>query len=228
MKPEEQHGGCRNANEGLGQARRQSSAELRVKITKRSRNYRPKSASRSKRSGRSTSSRWPGQTPQPQPADPDSRADAGAIAVVTSQLERDHAAGSAPPATARLGAAPGQPFGYEALLHCRRSCSCCTAGCSSFGRARLLAAALARHAAPDLAICSSICAVYFIYCWTHSGQTLPMKTWRIRLVTHEGNGAVDWPAPPSKRYVLALAGIRRLPAAATARALGRSRRPASA
>jgi uncharacterized RDD family membrane protein YckC len=27
---------------------------------------------------------------------------------------------------------------------------------------------------------------YFIWFWTHSGQTLPMKTWRMRLVTRDG------------------------------------------
>jgi uncharacterized RDD family membrane protein YckC len=31
---------------------------------------------------------------------------------------------------------------------------------------------------------------YFVWCWTHGGQTLPMKTWRIRLVTKE-DGAVS-------------------------------------
>jgi uncharacterized RDD family membrane protein YckC len=27
---------------------------------------------------------------------------------------------------------------------------------------------------------------YFAWFWAHGGQTLPMKTWRIRLVTNEG------------------------------------------
>lgn len=31
-----------------------------------------------------------------------------------------------------------------------------------------------------------VIGVYFIWFWIHSGQTLPMKTWRIRLVTLEG------------------------------------------
>jgi uncharacterized RDD family membrane protein YckC len=30
----------------------------------------------------------------------------------------------------------------------------------------------------------TICGTYFIYCWMHGGQTLPMKTWRIRVVAH--------------------------------------------
>ena len=29
-------------------------------------------------------------------------------------------------------------------------------------------------------------SLYFVYCWTRSGQTLPMKTWRLRLVTATG------------------------------------------
>jgi uncharacterized RDD family membrane protein YckC len=32
-----------------------------------------------------------------------------------------------------------------------------------------------------------VLGVYFVWFWTHSGQTLAMKTWRIRLVTREGN-----------------------------------------
>jgi uncharacterized RDD family membrane protein YckC len=31
-----------------------------------------------------------------------------------------------------------------------------------------------------------VLAVYFIYCWMHGGQTLAMKTWRIRLADTEG------------------------------------------
>lgn len=46
-----------------------------------------------------------------------------------------------------------------------------------------------------------VIGVYFVWFWTHSGQTLPMKTWRMRLVT------VDGYAVPLKRaiarYVLA-------------------------
>lgn len=30
------------------------------------------------------------------------------------------------------------------------------------------------------------CAVYFAWQWHHSGQTLPMKTWRMRLETVDG------------------------------------------
>ncbi len=31
-----------------------------------------------------------------------------------------------------------------------------------------------------------VTSAYFVYCWTHGGQTLPMKTWRIRVVTRDG------------------------------------------
>jgi uncharacterized RDD family membrane protein YckC len=31
-----------------------------------------------------------------------------------------------------------------------------------------------------------VVGIYFIWFWTHSGQTLAMKTWRIRLVTSNG------------------------------------------
>jgi uncharacterized RDD family membrane protein YckC len=31
-----------------------------------------------------------------------------------------------------------------------------------------------------------VCGVYFVWQWTHGGQTLPMKTWRLRLVTLDG------------------------------------------
>lgn len=32
-----------------------------------------------------------------------------------------------------------------------------------------------------------VIGAYFIWFWIHSGQTLPMKTWRMRLVTLDGN-----------------------------------------
>jgi uncharacterized RDD family membrane protein YckC len=31
-----------------------------------------------------------------------------------------------------------------------------------------------------------VIGAYFVWFWTHSGQTLPMKTWRMRLVTVDG------------------------------------------
>jgi uncharacterized RDD family membrane protein YckC len=68
---------------------------------------------------------------------------------------------------------------------------------------RLLPGALARPLFQLYLL--AVCAAYFIYCWTRSGQTLPMKTWRIRLVTLQG-GALSI-GRASSRYVLALAGI---------------------
>ena len=51
----------------------------------------------------------------------------------------------------------------------------------------------------------AVTAAYFIYCWTRSGQTLPMKTWRIRLVT--SNGAALAVPRAARRYLFAIAGI---------------------
>lgn len=33
---------------------------------------------------------------------------------------------------------------------------------------------------------AAILAGYFAWCWSHGGQTLPMKTWKLRLVRHDG------------------------------------------
>lgn len=47
--------------------------------------------------------------------------------------------------------------------------------------------------------------VYFVWQWTHGGQTLAMKAWRIRLVTRDGeaiNARLAW-----TRYVLATLGV---------------------
>jgi uncharacterized RDD family membrane protein YckC len=46
---------------------------------------------------------------------------------------------------------------------------------------------------------------YFAYCWVRGGQTLAMKTWRLRLATRDG-GAVSW-SRAAARYVLALVGL---------------------
>lgn len=32
-----------------------------------------------------------------------------------------------------------------------------------------------------------VVGVYFVWFWTHSGQTLPMKTWRLRVVAADGS-----------------------------------------
>ena len=35
----------------------------------------------------------------------------------------------------------------------------------------------------------AVFAAYFLWCWLRGGQTLAMKTWRIRLVARHGHGA---------------------------------------
>jgi uncharacterized RDD family membrane protein YckC len=49
-----------------------------------------------------------------------------------------------------------------------------------------------------------LCGVYYIWQWLRGGQTLPMKTWRIRLVTREG--AALTLGHGARRYLYALAG----------------------
>jgi len=46
-----------------------------------------------------------------------------------------------------------------------------------------------------------VVGIYFIWCWTHGGQTLPMKTWHMRLVTKTGAPLTPWRA--LLRYLLA-------------------------
>ena len=50
-----------------------------------------------------------------------------------------------------------------------------------------------------------VAGAYFVGFWTHGGQTLPMKTWRIRLVEAEQGGTVSV-ARGLHRYVLAMLG----------------------
>jgi hypothetical protein len=47
-----------------------------------------------------------------------------------------------------------------------------------------------------------VTGTYFIFCWIHGGQTLPMKTWRIRLTSADGTAVTFEKA--LKRYLLAL------------------------
>lgn len=42
--------------------------------------------------------------------------------------------------------------------------------------------------------------LYFVWCWTHKGQTLAMKTWKLRLVTAQGANVGTGRA--TARYVL--------------------------
>lgn len=51
----------------------------------------------------------------------------------------------------------------------------------------------------------AVVAAYFTWFWTHGGQTLPMKTWRFRLVRADG-GTVAWPRA-LHRFALALLGL---------------------
>ncbi len=46
---------------------------------------------------------------------------------------------------------------------------------------------------------------YFAWFWTHGGQTLPMKTWKIRLVRHDG--APLGAGRALHRYLLAILGV---------------------
>lgn len=45
-----------------------------------------------------------------------------------------------------------------------------------------------------------VLGVYFVWLWTHGGQTLAMKTWRIRVVDKHG-AAISW-ARALLRYLL--------------------------
>lgn len=55
------------------------------------------------------------------------------------------------------------------------------------------------------AVCLVLISSYFLWCWTHGGQTLAMRAWRIRVTYQDGapltaSGAV-------LRCLLAVAGI---------------------
>ena len=51
----------------------------------------------------------------------------------------------------------------------------------------------------------AIGGAYFVYCWSHGGQTLPMKTWRFRVV--RADGAPLSTARALHRFALALLGF---------------------
>ena len=48
----------------------------------------------------------------------------------------------------------------------------------------------------------AVCGAYFMFCWVRSGQTLPMKTWRLKLQTREGKALS--PATAFVRYLVAV------------------------
>ncbi|HYC35957.1 MAG TPA: RDD family protein [Usitatibacter sp.] len=54
----------------------------------------------------------------------------------------------------------------------------------------------------------AVTATYFGWFWTHGGQTLPMKTWRLRLVREDG-ATLRWPQA-LHRYAIALLGFAAL------------------
>jgi len=47
----------------------------------------------------------------------------------------------------------------------------------------------------------TVCGLYFVWLWRHAGQTLPMKTWHLRLVSASGGPVSTKQA--LVRYVLA-------------------------
>ena len=48
-----------------------------------------------------------------------------------------------------------------------------------------------------------LCGLYYVWHWVSAGQTLPMKTWRLQLVSRDGSAVSATRA--TLRYVLALA-----------------------
>jgi uncharacterized RDD family membrane protein YckC len=51
----------------------------------------------------------------------------------------------------------------------------------------------------------AVAGAYFVWFWTHGGQTLPMKTWRLRIVRTDGAPVSGWRA--LHRYVIAALGL---------------------
>ncbi|HUL97354.1 MAG TPA: RDD family protein [Usitatibacter sp.] len=54
----------------------------------------------------------------------------------------------------------------------------------------------------------AVVGAYFVLAWTRSGQTLPMKTWRLRVVRWDG--APVGAARAAHRYLLAVLGLAAL------------------
>src|SRR5688572_10112720 len=54
----------------------------------------------------------------------------------------------------------------------------------------------------------ALAALYFGWQWRHGGQTLPMKTWRVKLVTREGGPLTV--THVLMRFLFALAGTAAL------------------
>lgn len=51
----------------------------------------------------------------------------------------------------------------------------------------------------------AVAGAYFVWFWTHGGQTLPMKTWRLRVVRSDGADVSAWRGV--HRYALAVLGF---------------------
>jgi uncharacterized RDD family membrane protein YckC len=68
-----------------------------------------------------------------------------------------------------------------------------------YGAASGRVSGLARHIYQGYLI--AVLGLYFIWCWHRGGQTLPMKTWKLRLVRADGGPVSVGTA--SLRYVLA-------------------------
>jgi uncharacterized RDD family membrane protein YckC len=49
-----------------------------------------------------------------------------------------------------------------------------------------------------------VCGAYFIWFWRHGGQTLPMKTWHVKVVSNQGQTLTLRVAV--LRYIYAIAG----------------------
>jgi uncharacterized RDD family membrane protein YckC len=51
----------------------------------------------------------------------------------------------------------------------------------------------------------AVAGTYFVWFWTHGGQTLPMKTWRLKVVRSDG-GALSF-GRAAHRYALAVLSL---------------------
>jgi uncharacterized RDD family membrane protein YckC len=70
-----------------------------------------------------------------------------------------------------------------------------------FAAATLDIAGWRRHLLQAFVI--AVFALYFLYCWLRGGQTLAMKTWRIRLVSKDGHRNLA-PGAALLRFIAAL------------------------
>lgn len=97
---------------------------------------------------------------------------------------RKRAQGPAAPLRRRMAA-----FIYEGVLLFALFMAAGAAYSVSAGQVHALQGRTGMMATQFLAL-----ALYFIWFWTHGGQTLAMKTWQVRLVMHDGTPVGLWPA----------------------------------